>query len=491
MKKYIVILLICFGLISQISCEKDNLQIDYPDVTIENEIQDFIWQGMNLFYLWQGNVDDLSDDRFSTQSEYINFLNSKPQPEDFFENLIYNRGSVDHWSWIVDDYIEQDKSFQGISLDNGVDFGLISINGDDVIGYVRYIVPNSDAINKNIKRGDIITHVNGTKLNINNYYNLLFGENSTTYILGLAKIEDNIIVPTGVDVDLTKTELTENPIHIVTTIDADGHKIGYIMYNWFTRSFDNDLNAAFLQLKNDGITDLVVDLRYNPGGYVSSAHAISSMITGQFKGEIFSKEEWNSKWQAELEKSDPGSLTNYFSDKLNNGNSINSLGLSKVHFIVTGKSASASELVISSLNPYINVRLVGNRTVGKYVASTTLYDSNNFSKNGANPNHTYAIQPIIYQTVNKLGESAKGGFEPHVILEEDPADLGVLGNSDEAMLNAAIEDITGVVSKKTKAKQLIYKRIGDSKMNSPIRNNMYVDKDDKRELIKKIRSKEK
>lgn len=491
MKKYLTLLIIFLGLISQIGCSDDNLRIDNPKLTKDNEIQDFIWEGMNIFYLWQENVPDLADDRFTSEEEYLNFLNSEPIPEHFFQDLIYSPGVVDKWSWIVDDYITQNQEFQGISLNNGVEFGLVSLSSNDVIGYVRYILPNSDATNKNIKRGDIITHVDGIRLNLNNYIGLLFDPNNPTYILSLAKIEENVIIPTGIDVELTKTEITENPVFITNIIEQDGHKIGYIMYNWFTRSFDDELNDAFLSFKNEGISDLVLDLRYNPGGFVTSAIALSGMITGQFKGELFSKEEWNSKWQKELEDSSPERLINNFTDKIPNGHSINSLGLSKVHIIVSSRSASASELVISGLKPYINVRLVGTRTVGKYVASTTLYDSSNFSINNANPNHTYAIQPIIFQNVNKNGESAEGGFQPEIVLAEDLGDLGVLGDTDEPLLNAAIADITGVASKKTAGKRLDYETIGDSNMKSLVKNNMFVDNDEDRVFLKGSRNKEK
>ena len=129
--------------------------------------------------------------------------------------------------------------------------------------------------------------------------------------------------------------------------------------------------------------------------------------------------------------------------------------------------------------------------MGKYVASTTLYDSENFSINGANPNHTYAIQPIIFRNVNKNGESAEGGFEPQIILAEDLEDLGVLGDIDEPLLNAAIADITGVVAKKTAKKLIDYKTIGDSNMKSRVKNNMFIDNDVDRVFLKGMRSKTK
>lgn len=479
MKKILVLILVFIGLSTQISCsdDDDNGQVDIPDVTEEIEVQDFIWQGLNIFYFWQESVLNLADNKISDKTAYVNFLKATPNPEDFFENLIYNRESVDFWSWIVDDYIELENSFAGVSKSNGVDFGLVRFSGtNDVFGYVRLILPNSDASDKNINRGDLFTHVNGTQLTLDNYRNLLFNADVDTYTLDLSEIINNTVTPTGVSVSLTKFEYTENPVFITKTFNEGGHKIGYIMYNSFTANFDNDLNNAFLQLKNEGITDLILDFRYNPGGRVSTALSMASMITGQFKGELFTEEHWNSKLQAEFENSNPERLINNFSDKMSNGNIINSLNLNKVHIIVTGSSASASELVINGLNPYINVRLVGSKTVGKYVASVTLYDSHDFGRTGANLRHRYAIQPIVLEEVNKLGVNDKDGFEPHISLQEDLASLGVLGEDNEPLLEAAINDIIGVSPKYIQTKGMQYETITDSKLHTMLKDNMFVDK---------------
>ncbi|MEN8186133.1 MAG: S41 family peptidase [Bacteroidota bacterium] len=480
---------IFFSLTLFISCSDDDGPIDRPDPPAElsedKEVQNFIWQGLNLWYFWQESVPNLADDKFATDDEYVNFINNSSEPEDFFESLIYNRSSVDFWSWIVDDYVELEKLFQGVSMHNGVEFGLVGISqSNDIFGYVRYVLPDTNAVSTQIKRGDIFTHVNGTKLTRDNYRDLLFSGNDS-YTLSLAKIENNTIIPTGVDVELTKSEYTENPVFLAKTFEESGKKIGYLMYNGFTSSFDQDLNNAFLQFKNEGVTDLVLDFRYNPGGSVQSAIYLAGMVTGQFKGELFTKERWNSKLQAEFEANYPDWLVNNFTDAIvkkdSNGNVIlnedlNSLNLSNVHIIVTHSSASASELIINGLNPYINVKLIGEQTVGKYVASITLYDSDNFGREGANPDHSYAMQPIVLEEINKLGENDKDGFEPHIPISEDFENMGVLGERNEPLLQVAINDILGIAPKMIPGKRSDYDNISNSKLHSKLSDNMYIEK---------------
>ncbi len=445
------------------------------------EINDFIWKGLNLFYFWQADVADLADDRFATQSELNSFLNTYPDPENLFESLLYR--TSDRFSWIVDDYIALEQQFQGVTKNNGVEFGLkfIDVNEHDIIGYVRYILPDSDASNKNIKRGDLFLEVDGEQLTINNYRQLLFSDNNS-YTLGLASISGSTISLTGETVALTKEVYTENPVFITKTFDISGRKIGYIMYNAFTSDFDGELNNAFGQLKADGVTDLVLDLRYNGGGSVRSATQLASMITGQFNGQLFSSERWNAKLQAAFEKDNPARLINNFTNQLSSGATINSLGLTKLYVLVTGSSASASELVINGLKPYLsnNLKLIGTKTVGKHVASITLYDSENFNRSGANPNHTYAMQPIVLQEENKLGENNNNqGFDPNIALAEELSNLGILGDENEPLLQKALDDILGITrpSAKKKSLFLIIDEISNSKAFLPLYNEMYLEKE--------------
>ncbi|MCF7568550.1 S41 family peptidase [Sabulilitoribacter arenilitoris] len=479
--------------ISILSCSKDKtpeVEADKP-ITLNNEVNDFIWNGMNEIYLWQSKIPNLSDTRFDNQDEYFTFLNSFDKPETLFDNLLYQKDIVDRFSFLVDDYVALENSFQGTTKSNGLDFSLGRIgNSDDIFGYVRYVANQSNASTKDIKRGDFFMSVNNTQLTINNYQNLLFGENDT-YTLGMADINNNSISLNGKNVELTKSDFTENPILINKVIDANGIKVGYLMYNSFIADFDSALNDVFTQFKTDGITELVLDLRYNPGGRVSSAIILSSMITGQFTDEVFSTEVWNSKYQNYFETNNPEYLINRFTDKQLDNSPITSINLSKVYVLTTNGTASASELVINCLDPYIDVVQIGTNTTGKYTASVTLYDSPNYSKDNINTNHKFAIQPLVLKSANKNGVTDYfNGLTPdHIITYntssgiangENIINLGVLGDENEPFLEKALSLIkseTAKISKKSKTSIMLslnFEDFADSKDFTPTGKGMYT-----------------
>ena len=431
-----------------------------------SEINDFVWKGMNFIYAYKDNIPDLANDRFSTNEEYNNYLNGFASPEEIFSSLIYLPNDVDEFSVIFPNYIELEQLLQGTTLNNGMEFGLVRYptNPQNVFGYVRYVLPNTSAENENVERGMIFNAVDNVQLTDQNFGSLLFGSN-TTYTINLAMYNDNgtpetsddTIDPIEDEITLTKTPYTENPILLHKVIEEGNSKIGYLMYNGFRIGDSNltELNNVFAEFSSEGISDLVLDLRYNGGGSVSTAIWLSSMITGQFTGEIMFEENWNSEIQAFFDSENPELTINRFEDEMiktdTNGNitfqeSINSLGLNKLYVISTGSTASSSELVINSLDPYIDIVQIGTSTVGKPQASRTIYDSDDLGREGANPAHTYAMQPLIYEAANAAGVSnyydglgpTQGFFQP-----EQYGNLGVLGNTSEPLLARAIADITG------------------------------------------------
>ena len=467
-----IIILLLLTTFTVESCQ----DIDDAAVPVNLEVQNFIWKGLNTFYLWQADVPNLSDSRFANETELNTFLKGYPEPETLFDALRVDK-TIDRFSWIVSDYLELEGQLQGTTNNNGVDFGLYlkSEGSTEVFGWVRYIIPNSDAATKNIHRGDIFYAVNGTILTTSNYQTLLFGSNMN-YTLNLADLNGGAITPNSKTVDLTKTILTENPILLNTVITSGSHKIGYLMYNGFYANFDTQLNDAFGILKSQSVTDLVLDLRYNGGGSVQTAARLASMITGQFTGKVFAKQQWNSKIQSYFDANNPDDLKNFFTDKIET-TAINSLNLKKIYILTSKSTASASELVINGLKPHIEVVQIGDVTVGKNVGSVTLYDSPDFNKTNRSLNHRYAMQPIVLKIVNSDGNGDYfTGLVPNFELKENLSTLNVLGNTTEPLLRAAIAKITGVGRLQKQTPGIEFEYFQDSKSLNGIQNQMYLDK---------------
>ncbi len=482
MKKILILLVAAITF----SCSKDDdlslpNTVD-PDGSADVEVQDFMWKSMNFWYFWQANIDDLADDRFEStdegKAEYTAFLDSEENPAAFFENKL--QYIEDRFSFYNEDYRELTNSLAGISKSNGLEFGLVRFqDSEDIFGFVRYIVPNSNASTVEIQRGDLFTGVDGQTLTTSNYIDLLFGENDT-YTLNMANFDNGNITPNDVEVSLTKQEgLAENPVFLAKSFTIAGENIGYIMYNQFTNEYDDDLYSAVEDLKSAGITNLVMDLRYNPGGSVNTTRLLASMIYGTNTSDLFLRKRYNDKLQEQFNDSQ---LEINFADKVN-GKNINTLGLTKLYVLTSSSSASASELLINSLEPYMDVIQIGDVTRGKNEFSTTLVDDRDNSYlytpsrvNNINPDNQWAIQPLIGRNENADGFfDFTSGLQPDYELKEDYSNLGILGEENEPLLAKAIELITGATGKRDFTVHYPINIISSSKENSLMSDKMVDD----------------
>lgn len=273
---------------------------------------------------------------------------------------------------------------------NGVngDFGFAPLYNTTTDLRVKYVYAGSPAGLAGIKRGYQITKINGqTNLTYDNggsttqsVINAIYNSNTITMTL---KRPDG----TSFDVNLSVTNYNVNPVITYKIIEpVAGKKVGYIVFNTFV-SMDvakPKIDAAFASFTANGITDLVVDLRYNGGGYVSTAEYLSNLIVPAGNdNKIMYNTYFNDKLAsgkatllANQVRKDPttGRTYNYAQfDYSVAGNALNfkkegSLNISgKVFFIVTGSSASSSELLINNLRPHVNVQLIGTKTYGKPV----------------------------------------------------------------------------------------------------------------------------
>ncbi|MEL7270538.1 MAG: S41 family peptidase [Bacteroidota bacterium] len=463
MKKF-MLSTVCLGLLFA-SCSNDDggqTQIQNPNTNLptvaEFPNQNFMWQAMNLWYFWQADVNDLADDRFATNAEYADYLSENPEPRTFFfDKLLFTE---DRFTSADDNYQDLVNNLSGVSKSNGLGFGIsrFSDNPNNLFCYVWYVLEGSDAASKDIGRGEIFTRVNNQQLNVDNYIQLLF-TGDDTYTLGMANIVNGSIVDSSKEVTLSKVEgFQQNPILIAETLDIGGTKIAYLMYNRFLSSFDQQLNEAFGKFIADGATELVLDMRYNPGGSVNTSRLLSSMVHSTDTDKLYLRQRWNSKIQQQLSQAQ---LEDYFADNFE-GTPINSMGLDKVYVIATGDSASASELVINGLTPYVNVVHIGETTRGKNEFSITLVDDpgNSFiysasRENQINPEVSWGLQPLVGRNENADGFfDYTAGLPPTILLEEDLTNLGILGNVDEPLLARAIQEITGTTTRRNLTVQI-------------------------------------
>jgi C-terminal processing protease CtpA/Prc len=449
------------------SCQddRDDNITNINELANQENIKDYIWKAMNAFYVYKSDSPNLADDRFENTPEYRDFLNSMELPPEFFNSLLADQ---DRYSFLVSDFISLEQNLNGISLDNGMAFGLIRLIGTNtVFGYVRYVIPGSPADSAGVERGMIFNRINGTVFSPDTDFNPLL--NPESYTIGLAELQDEDLVQLDQEVALNKVQLTENPIHDQRVLDLDGLKIGYLMYNNFRTPFNTELNAVFANFASQGISDLVLDLRYNSGGSIETAKDLSSMITGQFNDQVFAQQLFNANFE-------PQNLI--FDNQINTGEVINNLNLSRVFILTTGSSASASELVINALNPYIDVVQIGDTTEGKFEGSATLYDSEDYTRNNVSLEHTYAIQPLILKTANKVGfTDFFEGLDPDIELRESFSNLGILGNPNETLLNRALQEIIPGFAPTSDESKSIHsiEFLGEDGMSSPSFQRMYIE----------------
>ena len=228
---------------------------------------------------------------------------------------------------------------------------------------------------------------------------------------------------------MINSEILEKELHTQKIISIDNKRIGYLFYNGFNASQQNDLSITFEEFKNSNINELIVDLRYNPGGSVQNTQFLAGLIAGEKSGQIFANMNYNKKLAR-------------FNRQIEIIDSNLRLGLSRIYFLVSKNSASASELLINGLDPHIETIVIGTNTYGKNVGGSIIYDY--ISEQIINPNHFWALYPVIFSISNSLGfDDYSSGLIPDIFLEENLFNLGEIGNVNEPLLKIAIEHIIG------------------------------------------------
>ncbi len=432
------------------------VNIDLESSTYERS--DFVWKALNHYYLWQGDVPNLADSKANPEDDYKRFIKQNSNHSRFFSDLLYKRGQRGGDLYSYSTTVSNIASVHSAArFDNGLLFQLLrySSNSSNLVGVVQFAFPGTPADGK-VSRGDFFSHVNGTRLTLSNYHRLL---NANTLSLKMVDLRLSVDLDNPVEVvDLNRTvsiskqlRVIRNPIMAHSIISKGSKKIGYLAYYQFHQEVSG-LNTVFKTFADEPITDLILDLRYNGGGYLSTAVALASMISGQSSSSVFIQSKYNSNING-------GSQKQYFIDYLDSSKTVpvNKLNVSNVYVLTSSRTASASEVVISGISPYVNVTVIGEQTVGKHLATLYLFDHNDSPRNyhrisgDLNTDHNFVLNVVISSVTNSSGESyGYDGFTPSSFnkIKENLVELKPLGDAEDLLVKRALNLITGVSSRR-------------------------------------------
>lgn len=311
---------------------------------------------------------------------------------------------------------------------------------------VNYVYKDSPADKAGVKRASLITKVDGENLTSDNinaaFYKLLGYTSSSSISLEVRwfqQVGDNsyTISDDAKNVILYPGTYDANPIlyEAIYTSPDKTRKIGYFAYSVFDLHHDKDIINSFRRFKDNGITDLVIDLRYNNGGYVYSSATLATAIVGaSYKGQVYSHMQYNE------ERTNKGEVGYFYIGQNPSmvdypliGSALDvSVDMKRVYVLTTSNTASASELVINGLRGLdgIEVITVGTTTNGKNVGmeaiTSTAYESlYNFD------GWQYEFAPITFFNLNAKGsKDYADGFKPDFELDESRSVYGDWGNLD-------------------------------------------------------------
>jgi C-terminal processing protease CtpA/Prc len=432
------------------SCKKQTTPDNkVPEGTIATN--SWIWQNMDMYYLWKTQMPTNLD------------TTKEADPVLYFNKLLYT--TLDKWSYITNDYTALQAELNGNPKTMGYSPAFYLVGTKQVIIVVQYVYPGSAAADAGLKRGDIILSINNATLDTTNYYTKFSGD---SYSVQLGSVSGGTLNFTGDSFNMTSRTTLTDPAIYDTVFDVNGKKIGYLVYVEFIPGDNNayltDMDNIFNNFKSSGVSDLIVDLRYNPGGQIDAAIHLASLIapaTATSTMKTLISLQYNTDLQTYLTTS---GHTDYLSYKFENAAS--NIDMSHVYFLTTKRSASASELVIVGLKPYMTVTQIGESTYGKYCGSWVIPDSKD----------QWAIMPIVTKFANSSGfTDFVNGLTPDYTVEDNLVNAVQFGDISDPLVAKAVSLISG---KSITAKSLKTTGLPSLKQIIPketdIRSNIYI-----------------
>jgi carboxyl-terminal processing protease len=325
----------CFAFISTLFVSCDN-KVDTPHsgdkLSSADSIYWFVDELMKEWYLWTDSIPG--------SIKYLSYST----PQDLMNAEMI---SMDHWSFVdkisnVTSYFEEGQEF-------GYGFYLAWDSSDNL--RVIFSYPHTDADTAGIERGCIIDSINNQRVQEISSFDFFFSNDPDS-------ARFSFVDSSGIDqkVVLKKKIYNMKAVLFSNIYEINGEKVGYLVFQSFLGYSSEELKDAITTFRANNIKDIVIDLRYNTGGYISIAKDLCDMLAPKSDvGSVLFRTRHN-KYRSPV----------YDSAIVLRANNLN-LNLDRVMFITNDYTASASELVINSLKPYMDVKTIGKTTYGKPV----------------------------------------------------------------------------------------------------------------------------
>lgn len=432
MKKLFITLILILAFFA--SCKEKEV-IDDPDdfVTAEEQARDALYLVMNEWYLWYDVMPVVTPEDYSDPYELIDAMRYK---------------ALDRWSF-VEDYDSFNAYYEGSFVGHGFRIGVDNTGKARIV----FLYKNAPLYAEGVRRGWIVKKINGFDIAA-----ILIAEDGEAYSTALgasvAGVRNTFIFgkPDGTEVTIssTKAEFSVNSVLLYDTIHLSTGKIaGHLVFESFIEPSSEELSTAFAYFKQTGVTELILDLRYNSGGLLNVAQELGSYIAGNSKtGITFAKMVYNDKKQS------ANSISAFKS-------TLYPLTLTRLAVITSRSTASASEVVINGLKPHMQVVTIGDTTSGKPTGMNIWNYSN-----------TFVFAPVTFKNVNSSeeGDYFEGIYPSKLVTDDITRDFT---NRDELCLKEAINFLeTGVLSTKG---QYIYRKSIQVSERPEWQNNLFID----------------
>lgn len=414
-----IIVQLCTFLLLQSCAPKERLPEPYPADSL-GKINRWILDSMRTFYYWNEAIPAKTDASLS--------------PGEYFKSLL---SGEDRFSWISNqaDVLPPSSTYHTY----GFHYALVQPSGyEGYIGVVMYVNGGGAAARAGLQRGSYFVAVNGEKMHAGNV------EQVQRWLQAPEELQlvtaDGSWSPADT-VTLYPGYLGENPVRLTRTFQSGGITTGYLYYNAFDERYDDKLLEAFAALKQAGAGELILDLRYNTGGSVAGAAKMAGMIAEKLSAaETWAIYEGNHRQgkrvnslQAVLHTSPAAAGKQYAALQQRR------LPLQRVFILATGATASAAEMVIHNLKPFIPVIQIGEATTGKDEASFTITDRR------VPKQVEWTLQPIVYKLLDKNGQGGySNGLQPQFPASETATlPLGAFGTGEDPLVRQALTIIYG------------------------------------------------